>query len=193
MMRLLAFAAATTVGLMTVGHAQQRPAPGSDHFVGHWMLNPAKTINWTGRDNTSFEFSMLKVENDVQERDVETGYGVAGPDGVQKHNRTRNSVKYNEFDPVKANATNVSVFGRNLPPMTPQKTDDHLVTLKVDDRTHVSFNKAGGGFFRHMSPNLKEYVYVGFNGDGAVTLHRWFYRVKRVGDPNIPEPSPKTN
>ncbi len=193
MTRLQAFATATIVGLMTVAHAQQRPAPGSDYFTGSWMLNPAKTINWTGRDNTSFEFSMLKVENDVQERDVETGYGVAGPDGVQQHNRRRNSVRYNEFDPAKAKATNISVFGNNMPPMTPTKTDDHLVTLKVDDRTHVSFNTAGGGFFRHMSSNLKEYVYVGFNGDGTVFLHRWFTRVKKVGDPNIPEPAPKTN
>jgi hypothetical protein len=193
MTRLIAFAAAMTVGLLMVGHAQQRPAPGSDHFVGSWMLNPVKTINWGGRDNTSFEFSMLKVENDVQERDVETGYGVAGPDGVQKHNRRRNSVKYNEFDPAKANATNVSVFGNDLPPMTPVKTTDHLVTLKVDDRTHVSFNTSGGGFFRHMNPNLKEYVYVGFNADGTVALHRWFMRVRKVGDPNIPAASEKTN
>jgi hypothetical protein len=178
---------------MSVGHAQQRPAPGSDYFKGNWMLNPAKTINWAGRDNTSFEFSMLKVENDVQQRDVETAHGVAGPDGIQKHSRTRNSVKYNEFDPANAHATDVSVFGNNLPPMTPRKTDNHLVTLKVDDRTHVSFTKAGGGFFRHMSPNLKEYVWVGFNPDGTVHLHRWFYRVKEAGDPNIPEPSPKTN
>jgi hypothetical protein len=193
MTRLIAFAAATTVALLTVGHAQQRPAPGSDHFVGSWMLNPVKTINWTGRDNTSFEFSMLKVENDVQERDVETGYGVAGPDGMQKHNRRRNSVKYNEFDPAKANATNVSVFGNDLPPMTPVKTADHLVTLKVDDRTHVSFNTSGGGFFRHMDANLKEYVFVGFNADGTVTLHRWFTRVRKAGDANIPAPSQKTN
>jgi hypothetical protein len=57
----------------------------------------------------------------------------------------------------------------------------------------VSFTKAGGGFFRHMSPNLKEYVWVGFNADGTVHLHRWFYRVREAGDPNIPEPSPKTN
>jgi len=193
MMRLLAFTAATAVGLLTVGHAQQRPAPGSDHFTGHWMLNPAKTINWTGRDNTSFEFSMLTVENDVQTRDVEVGYGVAEPDGIQKHSRRRNSVKYNEFDPARANATNVSVFGNNLPPNTPVKTDDHLVTLKVDDRTHVSFNTAGGGFFRHMNPDLKEYVYVGFTAEGAVNLHRWFVRVKKVGDPNIPDASSKTN
>ena len=96
MTRLQGFTTAATIGLLTVGHAQnarQPPAPGSDYFTGNWMLNPAKTINWTGRDNTSFEFSMLKVENDVQERDVETGYGVAGPDGVQQHNRRRNSVK----------------------------------------------------------------------------------------------------
>lgn len=193
MTRLLALAAATTLGLVAVGHAQQRPAPGSDYFTGNWMLNPAKTVSWAGRDNTTFEFSMLKVENDVQSRDVEVGHGVAGPDGIQQHGRRRNSVKYNEFDPAKANATNVSVFGNNLPPMTPVKTDDHLVTLKVDDRTHVSFNTAGGGFFRHMSPNLKEYVYVGFNADGTVALHRWFTRVKKAGDPNIPEASPKTN
>ena len=98
-----------------------------------------------------------------------------------------------EFDPAKAQATDVSVFGHDLPPNTPQKTDNHIVTLKVDNRTHISFNKAGGGFFRHMTPDLKEYVYVGFTGDGTVALHRWFYRVKDVGDPNIPErPAPKT-
>ena len=68
------------------------------------------------------------------------------------------------------------------------------MTLKVDDRTHVSFNTAGGGFFRHMSPNLKEYVYVGFNADGTVALHRWFTRVKKVGDPEHPGTVvPKTN
>lgn len=193
MKRLLVFAAASAVGLMTVASAQPRPTPGSDYFNGSWMLNPAKTINWVGRDNTSFEFSILTVENDVQQRDVETAYGVADANGTQKHNRRRNSVKYNEFDPARANATNVSVFGNDVPPMTPAKTDDHLVTLKVDDRTHISFNKAGGGFFRHMNPNLKEYVYVGFNAEGSVPLHRWFTRVKKVGDSNIPESSPKTN
>ena len=194
MKRLLAFVGVGLVGLTIVAETQERRVPaGSDHFAGSWMINPAKTVNWSGRDNTTFEFIMFKVENDVQQRDVETGHGVADMEGIHKHNRRRNSVRFNEFDPVKANATNVSVYGNGLPPMTSVKTDDHLVTLKVDDRTHVSFNKAGGGFFRHMMPNLKEYVYVGFNGDGTVALHRWSYRVKKAGDPNIPELPAKSN
>ena len=194
MMRRVAFVIASVVGLSTVADMQQgRPPSGSDYFAGNWMINPAKTINWTGRDNTTFEFIMFTVENDVQSRDVETAYGVADMDGIQKHNRRRNSVKFNEFDPVKANYTNVNVYGNNAPPNTALKTDDHLVTLKVDDRTHISFNKNGGGFFRHMSANLKEYVYVGFNADGTVPLHRWSYRVKKAGDPNLPESSSKTN
>src|SRR5262249_22584699 len=109
---------------------------------------------------------------------------------IQQHSRTRNSVKYNEFDPIRANATDISVLGHGLPPMTPVKSqysDNHLVTLKVDNRTHVGFNKAGGGFFRHMETNLSEYHYVGFGADGKVVLHRWFYRVKKAGDANIPE------
>ena len=194
MMRVLAFVGVATLGLTIVAETQERRAPpGSDHFVGSWMINPAKTINWSGRDNTTFEFIQFKVENDVQSRDVETAYGVADAEGIQKHNRRRNSVRFNEFDPVKANATDLSVFGNNVPPNTPMKTDNHLVTLRVDDRTHVSFNKNGGGFFRHMMPNLKEYVYVGFNADGTVHLHRWSARVKRAGDPNIPDSPSKTN
>jgi hypothetical protein len=194
MMRLLGLIAVAIVGVTTVADTQERRAPaGSDHFAGSWMVNPARTINWTGRDNTTFEFIQFKVANDVQERDVEVAYGVADETGVQKHNRRRNSVRFNEFDPAKANATDISVYGNELPPMTPRKTDEHLVTLKVDDRTHVSFNKGGGGFFRHMLPNLKEYVYVGFNADGTVPLHRWSARVKRAGDPNIPEPQSRTN
>ena len=167
-------------------------AASGDHFTGTWIVNPVKTVNWTGRDNTSFEVSHLKVEQDVQSRDVEVGYGVAEMDGVHRHSRRRNSVKYNEFDPARANATNVSVFGNGLAPMTTVKTDDHLVTLKIDDRAHISFNKAGGGFFRQMSPDLKEYVYVGFNAEGAVQLHRWFYRIQKVGDPNIPASASQT-
>jgi hypothetical protein len=191
MLRRLAFVVAGLLCVTAITATQVLRAPaGSDHFTGTWIVNPAKTVNWTGRDNTSFEVSTLTVENDVQSRDVETAYGVADENGVQRHNRRRNSVKYNEFDPAKANATNVSVFGNALPPMTPAKTDDHLVTLKVDDRTHISFNKNGGGFFRHMSPDLKEYAYVGFTADGTVPLHRWFYRVKKTGDPNIPGPQP---
>ena len=194
MTRLLALIAVSLVGVATVaGTQERRPRSGSDHFVGSWMVNPAKTVNWAGRDNTTFEFIQFKVENDVQERDVEVGHGVADTDGIHKHGRRRNSVRFNEFDPAKANATDVSVYGNGLPPMTPQKTDNHLVTLKVDDRTHVSFNKAGGVFFRHMTPNLKEYVYVGFNADATVPLHRWSARVKRAGDPNIPESASKTN
>jgi len=194
MKRLVAFIGAGILGLTIVAETQERrPPAGSDYFVGSWMINPAKTINWSGRDNTTFEFIQFKVENDVQSRDVETGHGVADMEGIHKHNRRRNSVKFNEFDPAKANATNVNVYGNNLPPNTPTKTDDHLVTLKVDDRTHVSFNKTGGGFFRHMMPNLKEYVYVGFNADGTVHLHRWSYRVKKAGDANLPEPASKTN
>lgn len=182
-----------SVGLTVVATTQVPSAPaGGDHFTGTWIINPLKTVNWSGRDNTSYEVSHLKVENDVQQRDVETAYGAADMDGVHRHNRRRNSVKYNEFDPVKANATNVSVFGNGLPPMTPAKTDDHLVTLKVDDRAHISFNKNGGGFFRQMSPDLKEYVYVGFSAEGAVQLHRWFYRIKKIGDPNIPPSASQT-
>lgn len=187
MFRHLAFVVSGIIGLTSVAATQSsRPPVGSDHFTGTWIVNPAKTVNWTGRDNTSFEVSFLKVENDVQTRDVETAYGAADMDGVHRHNRRRNSVRYNEFDPAKANATNVSVFGNGLPPMTSVTTDDHLVTLKVDDRTHISFNKAGGGFFRHMSLDLKEYVYVGFSAEGTVPLHRWFYRLNKIGDPNIP-------
>ena len=191
MFRQLAFVVSCVVGFTAITTTQVPRAPaGSDHFSGTWIVNPAKTVNWGGRDNTTFEISNLKIENDVQVRDVETAYGVADQEGVHRHNRRRNSVKYNEFDPVKANATNVSVYGNNMPPMTPVKTDEHLVTLKVDDRTHVSFNKNGGGFFRHMSADLKEYVYVGFNADGTVALHRWFYRVKKTGDSNLPAPLP---
>jgi hypothetical protein len=186
--------AVSIVAATTIAGTQGRAvAPGSDYFAGAWMINPAKTINWSGGDNTTFEYIQFKVENDVQERDVETAHGVADNDGNQKHNRRRNSVHFNEFDPAKANATDVSLYGNNLPPNTSRKVDNHVVTLKVDDRTHISFNKPGGGFFRHMLPNLKEYVYVGFNADGAVTLHRWSARVKRAGDPNIPEPSSRTN
>ncbi len=188
MMRLAAFITVSIVGVTAVvGTQERRPPPGSDYFAGSWIVNPAKTVNWAGRDNTTFEFIQFRVENDVQSRDVETGYGVADVDGIQRHNRRRNSVAFNEFDPVKANASDVSVYGNNLPPMTKQPTDNHLVTLKVDDRTHISFNKAGGGFFRHMAPNLNEYAYVGFNADGTVPLHRWSYRVKKAGDPNVPE------
>jgi hypothetical protein len=157
------------------------------------MLNPAKTISWIGRDNTTFEFSVLTVENNVQTRYLETGYGVADETGIHQHSRTRNSVKYDEFDPVKANATDISVVGHGLPPMTPVKgqySDEHVVTLKVDNRTHVGFNKSGGGFFRHMEPDLKEYKYVGFQADGKVNLHRWMYRVKKAGDSNLPEGRP---
>jgi hypothetical protein len=194
MLRVLAFVGVATLGLTIVAETEERRAPpGSDHFAGSWMVNPAKTINWTGRDNTTFEFIQFKVEDDVQSRDVETAYGVADAEGIQRHNRRRNSVRFNEFDPAKANATDVSVYGNNVPPNTAMKTDNHLVTLKVDDRTHVSFNKGGGGFFRHMMPNLKEYVYVGFNADGTVSLHRWSTRVKKAGDPNIPESPSKTN
>jgi hypothetical protein len=194
MIRLLALVAVGIAGVTTVVNTQERrPPAGSDHFAGSWMVNPAKTINWAGRDNTTFEFIQFKVENDVQERDVEVAYGVADMNGVHKHNRRRNSVKFNEFDPAKANATDLSVYGNDRPPMSPNPTTNHLVTLKVDDRTHVSFNKAGGGFFRHMAPNLKEYVYVGFNADGTVPLHRWSARVKRAGDPNIPESPSRTN
>jgi hypothetical protein len=194
MARLLACIAVSIVGLTTAASVQvARPPSGSDYFVGSWMINPAKTVNWSGRDNTTFEFIMFKVENDIQERDVETGYGVADMDGNHKHARTRNSVKFNEFDPAKAKATNISVYGRGLPPMTPQETDSHLVTIKVDDRTHIGFNKQGGVFIRHMEPDLKEYNYIGFGADGKVPLHRWSYRVKKAGDPNIPEPLPKTN
>ena len=194
MMRQLALIALSIIGVTTAAGTQERqPPPGSDHFVGSWMVNPAKTVDWTGRDNTTFEFIQFKVENDVQERDVEAASGVADSEGIQKHNRYRNSVRFNEFDPAKANATDVSVYGNGLPPMTPQKTDNHLVTLKVDDRTHVSFNKAGGGFFRHMTPSLKEYTYVGFGADGTVNLHRWSTRVKRAGDPNIPESPSRIN
>lgn len=172
----------TLVGTQTV-----RPPAGSDHFHGSWIVNPAKTINWTGRDNTTFEVISFTVENDRQERDVETAYGVADMEGVHRHNRRQNGVRYNEFDPVKANATNISVYGNNVPPNTALKADDHLVTLKVDDRTHISFNKNGNGFFRHMMPNLREYMYVGFNTDGVVPLHRWSYRVKKPGDANLPQ------
>jgi hypothetical protein len=183
MMRRVAFVVASIVGLTVVADMQQRrPPSGSDYFAGSWMINPAKTINWTGRDNTTFEFIMFTVEDDVQSLE-----------GIHKHSRRRNSVRYNEFDPVKANYTNVNVYGNNAPPNTQLKTDDHLVTLKVDDRTHVSFNKNGGGFFRHMAPNLKEYTYVGFNADGTVPLHRWSTRVKKAGDANLPDSPPKTN
>jgi hypothetical protein len=176
--------------LTAVASTQTPPVPaGSDYFAGTWIVNPVKTVNWSGRDNTTFEVITFKVENDMQERDVETAYGVADADGVQRHNRRRNAVRYNEFDPAKANATNISVYGNNVPPMTTVKTDDHLVTLKVDNRTHISFNRNGNGFFRHMAPDLKEYVYVGFNADGTVPLHRWSYRVKKAGDPNIPTPA----
>lgn len=189
MMRLAAFILMGIVGVTAVVATQdRRPAPGSDHFAGSWMVNPAKTINWAGGNNTTFEFIQFTVENDVQSRDVEVAYGVADADGVHRHNRRRNSVRYNEFDPVKANATDISVYGNKLPPMTPQPTDNHLVTLKVDDRTHISFNKAGGGFFRHMAPNLMDYCFVGFNADGIVPLHRCSSRVKKAGDPNLPEP-----
>ena len=194
MMRRVVFVVASIVGLTTVADMQQpRPPSGSDYFAGNWMINPAKTVNWTGRDNTTFEFIMFKVEDNVQSRDVETSYGVADMEGIQKHSRRRNSVRFNEFDPVKANYTNVNVYGNNAPPNTPLKTDDHLVTIKVDDRTHISFNKNGGGFFRHMSPNLKEYTYVGFGADGIVPLHRWSYRVKKAGDANLPDSPSKTN
>ena len=188
MTRLLALIAAAIVGVTTsAGMQERRPPPGTDHFVGSWMVNPAKTISWAGRDNTTFEFIQFKVAGDVQERDVETGHGVADNEGIHRHNRRRNSVRLNEFDPAKANATDLNIYGNGLPPMSPQPTDNHLVTLKVSDRTHVSFNKAGGGFFRHIQPNLREYVYVGFNADGTVPLHRWSTRVKRAGDPNIPD------
>jgi hypothetical protein len=194
MIRRVLFVIASILGLTTVADMQQqRPPSGSDYFAGNWMINPAKTVNWAGRDNTTFEFIMFKVEDNVQSRDVETAYGVADMEGIHKHNRRRNSVRFNEFDPAKANYTNVNVYGNNAPPMTALKTDDHLVTIKVDDRTHVSFNKNGGGFFRHMSPNLKEYVYVGFGADGIVPLHRWSYRVKKAGDPNLPDSPSKTN
>jgi hypothetical protein len=189
MMRLAAFILTGLVGLTAVVATQdKRAAPGSDHFVGSWMVNPRTTINWGGGDNTTFEFIQFTVENDVQTRDVEVAYGVADSEGVHKHNRRRNSVRYNEFDPIKANATDVSVYGNKVPPNTPQSTENHLVTLKVDDRTHISFNKAGGGFFRHMAPDLKEYCFVGFNADGKVPLHRCSYRVMKAGGSNIPEP-----
>src|SRR5262245_37752857 len=188
MTRRVAFGLIAVVGVTTFVASQERPAPGSDYFAGAWMVNPAKTINWGGGANTTFEYIQFKVENDVQTREVETGHGVADDEGVQKHNRRRNSVRFNEFDPAKANATDLSIFGNNLPPNSPQPTENHLVTLKVSDRTHISFNKAGNGFFRHMQPDLKEYVYVGFGPDGTVPLHRWSARVKKAGDPNIPEP-----
>jgi hypothetical protein len=188
MMRLPAFIFVSIVAVTAVVATQdRRPPPGSDHFAGAWMVNPARTVNWAGGNNTTFEFIQFKVENDVQSRDVETGHGVADADGVHRHNRRRNSVKYNEYDPGKANATDLSVYGNNLPPMTQQPTDNHLVTLKVDDRTHISFNKAGGGFFRHMTADLREYAFVGFTADGKVPLHRWSYRVNKAGDPNIPQ------
>lgn len=191
MRRRLAVIAVSIVGVTTVGDSQERqPLAGSDYFVGNWMMNPAKTVNWSGRDNTTFEYIQFKVENDIQEREVELAYGVADSEGIQKHNRRRNSVRYNEFDPAKANATDVSVHGYG-PPGTPIKggySDTHLVTIKVSDRAHVGFNKTGGGYFRHMSPDLKEYLYVAFGAEGTVGLHRWSARVKRAGDPNIPDP-----
>jgi len=189
MIRDLVWLTAGIAGLSAVVATQGvRPPAGSDHFHGTWIVNPAKTVNWSGRDNTTFEVISFTVEGDRQERDVETAYGVADMDGVHRHNRRRNGVRYNEFDPVKANATNISVFGNNVPPNTTLKADDHLVTLKISDRTHISFNKSGSGFFRHMQPDLREYAYVGFNADGTVHLHRWSYRVKKPGDANLPQP-----
>jgi hypothetical protein len=192
MARVLAAVAVCIVGATTIaGTQERRPAPGSDYFAGAWMLNPAKTVGWAGRDNTTFEYIQYKIENDVHEREVELAYGVADDQGIQKHTRRRNSVRYNEFDPAKANAVDVGLVGYG-PPGSPIKggySDDHLVTIKVSDRTHVGFNKSGGGYFRHMTPDLKEYVYVGFGADGKVPLHRWSARVKRAGDANIPEPA----
>lgn len=189
MKRLPAFITAVgIVGVTALVDTQgRRPPAGSDYFAGSWMVNPTKTVNWTGRDNTTFEYIQFEVENDVQKRDVETGYGVADATGIHRHNRRRNSVKYNEFDPAKAGATDLSVYGNDLPPMSPRPVDNHLVTLKVDDRTHISFNKSGGGFFRHMAADLKEYVYVGFTEEGRVPLHRWSSRIKKAGDPNLPD------
>ena len=193
MTRLFAIGAAIMTVLLTAGSAQQRLAPGSDYFTGNWMLDAGKTIAWSGEENTTFEYVTLKTENDVQFREVEAGMGLADANGIMKHRKNRTTVKYNEFDRAKAQLTNLSVFGNNNPPMTQLKSDNALVTLKVDDWSHIVFNKTGISYLRYVTPSLKEYAFFSFNGEGRVLIHRWFTRIQKPGGPNIPEPIGRTN
>lgn len=133
-----------------------------DPFAGKWQINLAKTVQFTG-DKPRVENITIKVENGVQDYKNEYATSPSAPH-IQGYES-----KYNE--PKWAPYMN---YATGKPLM-------HVMTIKVDDRTHYRVVKrldgtAGGVMMRRLSEDGKSYYATDLDTNGKTNYIRVFER-----------------
>ncbi len=133
-----------------------------DPFAGKWRINLDKTVQFTG-SKPRVEDITIKVENGVQDYKNEYSTSQAAPH-VQGYES-----KYNEpkWVPYMNYATGKPLM--------------HVMTIKVDDRTHYRVIKrldgtAGGVMMRRLSADGRSYSSIDLDINGKTNYIRVFDR-----------------